>query len=64
MCQKEENQQTTKMWAVEKVVRTYLHVKLQAIPPMHSEEICQRPQIWRVSLSQNDVKKENQQTMT
>ena len=54
----EENQQTmTKMYTVEKVVRIHHHVKLQAIPPMHSEENYQRPQIWPVSQSQNDAKK-------
>ena len=41
--------------AVDNAVRIHLHVKFQAIPPMHSEENCHKPQIWPVSLSQNDT---------
>ena len=43
------------MYAVENAVRIHLHVKILTIPPMHSEENRQKPQIWPVSLSQNDA---------
>ena len=53
----EENQQTmTNMYAIENAVRIHLHIKFQAILPMHSEENRQKPQIWPVSLNQNDAK--------
>ena len=35
----------TKMYAVNNAVRLHLHVKFQAIPPMHSEENRQKPPI-------------------
>ena len=42
--QNEENQQTmTKTYAVDNAVGIHLHVKFQAIPPMHSEENRQPP---------------------
>ena len=46
----------TKMYAVANAVRIHVHVKFQAIPPMHSDENRQKPQIWPLSLSQNDAK--------
>ena len=37
----------TKMEAIENAVRKYMHVKFQAIPPMHSEEIARNTKFYR-----------------